>query len=259
MTRENKLVMVIGFGLLLFVGILVSDHLSARDAQIADPATIVSYEAKPLPGAFDEPVRDFGRMPERAEAEPATVDGRTVVRPTDSFAREIELVHPDPAARELPPAAETPRVQAAAERTHTIASGENPEKIALKYYGTRSLAAKLADYNGVDPTRLRIGQSLRIPDISVLDPKAASGAPAPSTVVADKPVAQPKPASPRNEVEPARGGRTVTVKANDSLWKIATRAFGKANNANVQRIRDLNPGLNEKNLKIGSQIRVAAE
>ena len=29
MTRENKLALVVGFGLLLFVGILVSDHFSA--------------------------------------------------------------------------------------------------------------------------------------------------------------------------------------------------------------------------------------
>ena len=42
MTRENKLAIVIGFGLLLFVGILVSDHLSARNAQIANPQTEVA-------------------------------------------------------------------------------------------------------------------------------------------------------------------------------------------------------------------------
>ena len=38
MTRENKLALVIGFGLMLFVGILVSDHFSA---QRFDPATVV--------------------------------------------------------------------------------------------------------------------------------------------------------------------------------------------------------------------------
>ena len=33
MTRENKLALVVGFGLLLFVGILVSDHFSAAQRQ----------------------------------------------------------------------------------------------------------------------------------------------------------------------------------------------------------------------------------
>ena len=37
MTRENKLALVVGFGLMLFVGILVSDHFSA---QRFDPATV---------------------------------------------------------------------------------------------------------------------------------------------------------------------------------------------------------------------------
>ena len=56
MTRENKLVMVIGFGLLLFVGILVSDHLAARDAQFSKPDSVVETKwakDKQLPPAED--------------------------------------------------------------------------------------------------------------------------------------------------------------------------------------------------------------
>ena len=43
MTRENKLALVIGFGLMLFVGILVSDHFSA---QRFDPATVAEAQPK---------------------------------------------------------------------------------------------------------------------------------------------------------------------------------------------------------------------
>ena len=50
MTRENKLALVIGFGLMLFVGILVSDHFSA---QRFDPATVVQADE---PSSLD-PVR----------------------------------------------------------------------------------------------------------------------------------------------------------------------------------------------------------
>ena len=51
MTRENKLALVIGFGLMLFVGILVSDHFSA---QRFDPATVAEAQPKT---AETEPVQ----------------------------------------------------------------------------------------------------------------------------------------------------------------------------------------------------------
>ncbi|MHC4219162.1 MAG: hypothetical protein ACYSU7_11985, partial [Planctomycetota bacterium] len=42
MTRENKVALVVGFALVLFVGILISDHLSdaqtRRSADLAPPA-----------------------------------------------------------------------------------------------------------------------------------------------------------------------------------------------------------------------------
>ena len=48
MTRENKLALVIGFGLMLFVGILVSDHFSA---QRFDPVSVAQKDPAPEPGA----------------------------------------------------------------------------------------------------------------------------------------------------------------------------------------------------------------
>ena len=252
MTRENKLVMVIGFGLLLFVGILVSDHLAARDSQIARPATIVSYEAKALPGAEDLRVVEFGAVPERAADEPAQVDGRRVVLPDpqgpvgngSTFDGVVQLPPVQPPA--LP-----------AERTHTVAKGENPEKIAQKYYGKRSLAGKLADYNGIDPTKLKIGQTLKVPDISVLDPNAAPRQNPVETV--QTPVDQTVGRTVAQEPAPAKPGTsTLTVKKGDSLWKISERVFGRGSNANVQKLLELNPGLSARNLKVGSQINVVA-
>lgn len=265
MTRENKLVMVIGFGLLLFVGILVSDHLSARDAQIANPATSVTYELKGLPGADESPVnhrvQEFGAMPERAPSEPAQVDGRPVVLPfpdasgigsSGGFGVEPPMMQPEP------------RVAVPSERTHTVVKGDHPERLAQKYYGKRSLGSKLAEYNGIDATKMRIGQVIKVPDITVLDPSAA-----PQNLSGQTPGQQlvqaetPRPSETPAEV-PARTAReepkfkTATVQKGDNLWKLATRAYGKGTNANVERIRSLNPGLNEKNLKVGSQIKIAA-
>ena len=44
MTRENKLALVIGFGLILFVGILVSDHFSAQRFDPVDVTRTASAE-----------------------------------------------------------------------------------------------------------------------------------------------------------------------------------------------------------------------
>jgi LysM repeat protein len=238
MTRENKLVMVIGFGLLLFVGILVSDHLSARGSQIGSPETLVSYETtKPLPGHQDDlaEVRHFGDDPLRGPDGPATIGGVQLVQPVPT--RE-EVQHPI----YTPPAA--PIV--AAERTHTVVKGDNPEKIAAKYYNKKSLATKLVKYNGIEPTKLKVGQTIKVPDITVLDPSAVPqviDTPAQSLAVI-----APAPAEAKY--------KTVTVKKGDTLWSIAARSLG--NGSKSKQIIALNPGLTaESKLKLGSSIKVA--
>jgi nucleoid-associated protein YgaU len=243
MTRENKLVMVIGFGLLLFVGILVSDHLSARDAQFSKPDSVVEvkYEKdQNLPPAEGPQVVEFGELARSPETAPQ-IEGVVIVKP------EAPQVGGAPA----PVAPSAP-----AERTHTVAKGENPEKIALKYYNKRSLATKLAEYNGIDPSKLKIGQIIKVPDIAVLDPKSAMAqAPVqnqPAQPQASQPPAPAKPAPQVNEPK----ARTVTVQKGDNLWKIAGRAYGKSTAANVKQLQSMNPGINPENLKTGSQLKI---
>ena len=55
MTRENKVALVVGFALVLFVGILISDHLSdAQTRRSADLAPPVARTAATAGGAGDE-------------------------------------------------------------------------------------------------------------------------------------------------------------------------------------------------------------
>lgn len=248
MTRENKLVMVIGFGLLLFVGILVSDHLSARNSQFSNPASTVEVSLereRMLPPSGDGRIESFGQ-PERSRDLPPEIDGVRIVRETDE--RGTIIVQP--------PVVPAP----AAERTHTVAKGENPEKIAQKYYGKKSLASALAKYNGIDPTKLKIGQVLKVPDISVIDPSAVASLPMESGAAADRttqPLVESKPEI-KPETKPEPRTRTATVQKGDNLWKIAARTMGKGSNENVAKLKAMNPGINEKNLKVGAQLKIAS-
>ena len=274
MTRENKLVMVIGFGLLLFVGILVSDHLSARESQIANPIEVVNHEPKtPLPLTEDEMARRFGGDA-RGENGQALVGGTPLTLPVDQ--QGVPTLGASPVPTPVVPAA--PK-----ERIHTVAKGDNPEKIASKYYNRRSLASKLAEYNGIDPSKLKIGQTLKIPDIAVLDPSAAPALPEARGMQAgldqttqqttQQPSQQPAQVQPmqppvvREEPKSAEARtsgnaaeskyKTVKVQKGDTLWRLAARSYGKGTNANVARLREMNPGLSDKNLKVGSQLRIA--
>lgn len=238
MTRENKLAIVIGFGLLLFVGILVSDHLSARNAQIANPQTEVArFEPARLPGGEPQP---FGQG--LAPAEPARPsDGAFGI---DDGNRGTML----PGDAVQPPAPTTP--VAPKERTHTIAKGETLGDVAKRYYGKRSLGPKLAEFNKVDSSRLKIGQTVNIPDITVLDPSAA---PAPETVVAaqvEQGAPVPAPAAPE---QPKFG--TVKVTEGDTLYRIAKRVYGDGSRwSEIAALNNLGDG---KALKPGRELKYA--
>ena len=63
MTRENKVALVVGFALVLFVGILISDHFSRAQARPAD--LIPTGELRPLKGTpldFSTPMKIGARI-----------------------------------------------------------------------------------------------------------------------------------------------------------------------------------------------------
>ena len=255
MTRENKLAIVIGFGLLLFVGILVSDHLSARSAHIANPQT-TAVRLDPPPSLPGSGPRQFG-----SGVEPALPG-----RPTDgSFGIDdgnrvdLPLVPLDPIGS---PADET--VVAAKERTHTIAKGETLGDVAKRYYGKRSLGVKLAEFNAVDASRLKIGQQIKIPDLAVLDPASV---PAPGAEAsrlarggAESPLPQPltegivAPPGAVIESEAAKFG-TVKVVEGDTLYRIAKRVYGDGTRwTEIAALNNLGDG---RALKPGRELKYA--
>lgn len=191
MTRENKLAMVVGFGLLLFVGILLSDHFSAVQRQdtarlsTADrnrdrPAAPISIAPMPAAGVAiaqqSETMPTGGQDIRQASAVTPISSNPDAVRP----ARSVEITATRPADPVAPIGARVAQAAGKQEsepgvRLRPIAEGETLYAICKKEYGDGSLANALAKYNQKavpDPTKLRKGVTLRLPPIEVLKPGA---------------------------------------------------------------------------------------
>lgn len=227
MNREHKLALVLGFGLLLFVGILLSDHFSAVDRPAS--SMLVAQESAPTrPGPMSiQPV--------------SAVREGTIAPGTHRVIEDFDNLGPG-AAGTTPLAPGKPTEGMAASRSVVIGRGDTLASIALREYGSRGLAQKLFEHNrGVikDPTRMVIGTRIDLPSIEVLT---------------GKPQVQPtQPALPQPDAAAAQtSGRRYTVKAGDNLGTIAKAQLGSTKrwqdllSANSKVLRDpkqLKPGM----------------
>ena len=211
MTRENKLALVIGFGLMLFVGILVSDHFSA---QRFDPATVAEAQPK---NSETEPVQldAVGGDALVAGAVNLGKDGASTL-PDAPDAGVVALG--DPAVLPVGIPVEIAKADGTPVKFHKVQKGETYWSIAAREYGDGSLATKLQDYNKAvspDAAKLALNSDLRIPPIDVLKPGAvAKSAPQAGTSVAR--------ATPEPKVA-ARVAATVTVGKGDTAYGIAQK------------------------------------
>jgi LysM repeat protein len=211
MTRENKLALVIGFGLMLFVGILVSDHFSA---QRFDPATVAEAQ------------------PKTAETEPVQLDavggdalvagginlGKDGVSTLPDAPEPGTLVFVDPAAPQEGLPVEVAKADGTPVKFHKVQKGETYWSIAAREYGDGSLATKLQDYNKAvspDAAKLALNSDLRIPPIDVLKPGAVAKSASPSGTTVARTTPEPKVA--------ARVAATVTVGKGDTAYGIAQK------------------------------------
>jgi len=156
MTRENKLGLIIGFGLVLFIGVLISDHLSEASRQVtADLAMAID----PLVDEDDVPLVEFG---------PIAATNHVVDEPTIS---DTSI------------------------RLHVVSEGDTLRTIARTWYGDESIASTLAAHNNLpDPNQLVTGTRLIMPEFAP-NPTASvavtmgetlhAAAPSPSAPVVD--------------------------------------------------------------------------
>ncbi len=196
MTRENKVALVVGFALVLFVGILVSDHLSKaqtqRSANLAPVINTHTTAAGP-PARFVDLQTTLPSRPSRpVPLNPQPISAKPAPAPTQA-APVKEAVVATPAS---------------SERTHEVRPGESLSTICQQEYGTAALTAALAAHNGIsDPDTVWAGRRLSLPAANVL----TSGA----DIVAG------------NVETPARWG-AYRIKEGDSLSQIARQFMGSA-------------------------------
>jgi LysM repeat protein len=126
---------------------------------------------------------------------------------------------------------DTATVPAAATTEYTIAKGDTLGTIAKKFHVT---VKAITDANpGVEPTKLKIGQTIHIPA-----PTQAAGSASPSGATAS---------------DANGGGQVYTVKSGDSLSKIASE-FG----VTVKALRSAN-NLTTDKIVVGQKLKVPAK
>ena len=208
MTRENKLALVIGFGLMLFVGILVSDHFSA---QRFDPATVAQVEDAAAVETIQLDAFSKDALVAQGGGVDLATDGASALPDAaDLTGGEQLAVDPAPLTVEVAKADGTPV------RFHKVKSGETYWSIAAREYGDGSLAGKLQEYNkavGPNAAKLSLNSDLRIPSIEVLKPGATV------RTVVDGTVAKATPEAP----VAARVAAVHKVQKGETAYGIAQR------------------------------------
>ncbi len=144
---------------------------------------------------------------------------------------------------------------------HRIRAGDTYSKLAKLYYGTADKAALIQAANpGVAPEKLKLGMEITVPAAVTApgpgtrqNPDPAAGSDASERPAWIRAVQGEEPsARPAGAAAPEAGGRSVTVKRNDSLRGIAKRVYGDekhwklifdANRSSLPTERSLRPGM----------------
>lgn len=135
-----------------------------------------------------------------------------------------------PVGKTLPVTTPAPAgVSPASSRVYTIQAGDTLSKIARK---TGTSSASLTSLNGIkDPTKLQIGQKLKLPE-----------APAAAPATATAPASAPKPAT---------SGETYIVRKGDTFYSIARK-----HNLSPDALVAANPSIKPSGLRAGQLIRL---
>jgi len=154
-------------------------------------------------------------------------------------------------------------------REYTIIDGDTFSSIAEEYFGEARKAVLIAEANpGVDPTRLAIGQKIKLPAQDAKMPATAAPTTPGATSGSSGPVGTSGPAGSTGAASSSTGGASdvsptataagrYTIQRGDTLSSIADRFYGtKAENA-WRRIYEANRsaiGDDPARLRVGMSI-----
>jgi LysM repeat protein len=225
MTRETKIGLLVGMGVILFIGILISDYLSSaqnqrpadltqveRSRDVAPPAIVERSTPLPPPRNGGQGVELLGtdRQPERSRVGDNGSVGPIyrVDTPRENF-RVDQLVQQTPriGTQEQVEQPATPR-----DRVHHVQPGETLFDIAKRYYGNGEYYTTIYEANRDkmrSPNTVNVGVRLVIPN------RAGT-------------VTQGEPAPVGGEPAVASTSRytTYTVKPGDAMSILAQRFYG---------------------------------
>ncbi len=243
MTREHKLALLIGFALVLVVGVVISDHFSGAGG--AKLETLVADDDPSAPRQAR--MATINRVLETDPLENSQTVAATNQQDKTSLNEILREI--GESARNMPPATATdpigprdaeensepapvvikmglrPAAAHPATRTHRVAPGDTFWALADRYYDDPSLHDELAKHNNVSNSSLQVGQELAIPDVDDLMGRSPQ-----------RQVSAPKQANPPRI--PAAKARRHTVKSGDTLGSIAADKLGSA--SRWSEIFDLN-------------------
>lgn len=172
-------------------------------------------------------------------------------RQISELEKEIDSLHAllkknNASPQRIAAAPKTPTVTA----SHKVASGDSLSKIARS--NGVSLNALMAVNKGINPNKLRIGQTIQLPSSATISKKAT--APAKTTPIAKAEILpDPIPAATHAEVPKAVvNTKDYVVKKGDTLYGIA-----RENNTSVANILEQNQGLDPRKLRPGQSIAIA--
>jgi len=255
MTRENKLALVVGFALILVVGILISDHFSAARSQrsaelgqIVDPTVDDPYSSAELVRYDNGPNdRSAQRSEMLVQTDRLDASGQQTFDAVRTPPQQLSLLQQQHLQTQ-PSSAQQPRGSAAPMRVsdplngqqppadasairldeqhtrdlpflyHHVAPNETLTAICERYYGDTSLIKELAEFNDIEnPDRVPRGMRLRIP-------------------AAEHLIRGERLTAPQSDLQrrlaaataPRHAERTYTVKKGDTLGEIAQKTLGSA-------------------------------
>lgn len=229
MTRENKLALIVGFGLVLFMGILVSDHLSTarREASASLQMNSGLTQQAVVPG---QGWLVYGVAEESTREQDPAATVQTQETPLAASTLEHSIPIADPTEH-------SPH--------HVVGAGDTLQSICKRHYGTPHLDQALARYNRIpDPNRLAVRTRLLLPSAHVLTGSQMTGAISEETSPISKPVEQ----------QDGKMG-AYKVQSGDTLSELAQKLLGSARE--TDRLYELNRDVlrDQNDLRVGASLR----